>query len=65
MDRYEGCTVYYPKASLFYAAAKQIERLEYLAIAQVHKESTVLADSLVDSYYLYVYNILQNVAKVL
>ena len=59
MDPYEGCTVYYPKAKLFYAAAQQFEGLEYLAIAQVCKDGTAL----VDSYYLYVCNILKSVAN--
>ena len=58
MDQYEGCTVYFPKAKLFYAAAQQFDRLEYLAIAQVCKDGTVPADS----YYLYVYNILKSIA---
>ena len=59
MDQYEGCTVYCPKAKLFYAAAQQIEGLEYLAIAQLCKDSTIPADS----YYLYVCNILKNIAN--
>lgn len=58
MDQYEGCTVYYPKAKLFYAAAQQIEGLEYLAIAQVCKDGTLP----IDSYYLYVCNILKSIA---
>ena len=58
MDQYEGCTIYYPKAKLFYAAAQQIEGLEYLAIAQVCKDGTVP----VDSYYHYVCNILKSIA---
>lgn len=59
MDQYEGCTVYFPKAKLFYAAAQQVEGLEYLAIAQVCKDETVLAES----FYLYVCNILKCIAS--
>jgi hypothetical protein len=61
MDQYEGCTVYYPKAKLFYAAAQQLqfEGLEYLSIAQVCKNGTIPADS----YYFYVCNILKSIAN--
>ena len=59
MDQYEGCSVYFPKAKLFYAAAQQIEGLKYLAIAQVCKDRTVLAGS----YYRYVCNILKCIAN--
>lgn len=61
MDQYEGCSVYFPKAKLFYAAAQQIEGLEYLAIAQVCKDPdrSVLAES----YYRYVCNILKCIAN--
>ena len=59
MDQYEGCTVYCPKAKLFYAAAQKIEGLEYLAIARLCKDGTIPADS----YYHYVCNILKNIAN--
>ena len=56
MDQYEGCTVYCPKAKLFYAAAQQFEGL---AIAQLCKDGTIPADS----YYLYICNILKSIAN--
>ena len=61
MDPYEGCTIYFPKAILFYAAAQAIEGLEYLTIAQVCREGGALADS----YNLYVCNVLQSISEFL
>ena len=59
MDQREGCTVYCPKAKLFYAAAQQIDGLEYLAIAQVCKDGTAP----INSYYTYVCDILKSIAN--